>query len=46
MRPLILAGLALAATLTVYGQQQPALVDQGGTVAALVDRVVSVTWQL
>lgn len=34
------------AGLSVNGRQQPALVDQGGTVAALVDRVVSVTWRL
>lgn len=34
------------ASITVNGRQQPPLVDQGGTVAALVDRAVSVTWQL
>ena len=34
------------AGITVNGQQQPPLVDQGGTVAALVDQVVKVTWQL
>jgi hypothetical protein len=34
------------AGITVNGQQQPPLVDQGGTVAALVDQVVRVTWQL
>ena len=34
------------AGITVNGRPQPPLTDQGGTVAALVDQVVRVSWEL
>ena len=34
------------AGITVNGQQQPLLTDQGGTVAAVADQVVRVSWEL